>query len=1534
MLQRRVPPTHRFLRRTLQVLALVGTIFVGVVAVALIASQTPWFKNWLRRFVVREADQYLNGQLSIGSLGGNLFTGVELGDVAVEMNGERVITLKKLEVKYRIGDLLSSGRTVQQIRLEEPFVLLRHTADGWNLAKLPKKQAEEANRQGPGHPLSLPDIEIVNGSAIVDDRAPSPSYTIPKRIDAFNTKAGFEYAPVHYSLTLDSFSVAGHSPDVTVASLTGRTGTRGDDLHFENVAIRTAASSVTIAGAVRNYLSRPDLNVTITSPRISLPEFAGVLPAARGYALHPSLNLRAEGPQDRLRLTISEQSEAGAIDGAITADALAPGYAANGDLNVRDLNLAPLLKDPAQKSDITAHATLDLTMSSARPSTPASPLEGVRGTFDVNAPKVQAAGYAASDVKVKGAVDGRRVNVDARANAYGGAAAVKGTIVAPAATGAPLEYDVTGSASHLDLRHLPARVHAPRVATNLNASAFHAAGGISARRSDVSGSITMSPSTVQGGTIADGTTATFRYATARGRAADVSYTAKGGVRDVNLYSIGRAFRVAALQKPDYASRLNADFDVRGAGTAPAAMTLDGTVTVTNSEVMGGAIPRLAVEAHLADRAMNGRVDGEVRRIDPARVSGKDAYKGTINATVNAAFGVKDITAPVTADAIAVDGRLTLNQSDIAGLRIDAADIQGQYANQRGNLRQAAIKGPDIDVQASGPIALDRTGSSNVKYHIAATNLTDLARLANVQDVSGAAIVDGTLTGNASALKTTGSLEGSDLAYQANKALDLDSTFEVTVPDLQFAQAEVKANTKGTFIQAGSLKINELQAGTTYANQKLDFQVHVAEAPPREADGNPAAARQLDAAGTVLLHTDHQELHLPSLSLKTQGIEWHTAPGAEATVRYGDSRVQLENVRLVNGNQSLGLDGEFSLGENPQPGTITVNAQHVDLSQIDKLAMLNRGIGGTLDANARITGTAKAPIVDGQVAVANGAFQQFKYQALAVKANYGSDRVVLDAKLTQSPGVELTAAGTIPLTALRPNPPGVTGHIQGRPGDEVDVRIKSSRINLGVVQSFTTAVTNVTGTVEADVHVTGSGEDPHFNGFIALDGGGFAVPDAGTSFSGLTTRIDLEPDRVVVPQFRILDQHGDALTIGGELAVHERQAGAVNVAIDSDNFKLMDNELGDVHVETHLKVTGDVRRPRIEGDVRMDQARLELDRILLQFASPYSLEAMPEVVTSASTRPDTGKGAEQAADAALAKGRRINQQQKGELNATAPTVGIGTTGALAPVALNVHFVVPDNMVVRGQDLRPGGPTATQIGNVNATVGADLQIQKQADGPILLRGTANTVRGFYEFQGRRFELVRDGSVRFTGLAELNPILDVSATRLIPNSGVTAKITITGTMRAPELALSSDPPLDESDILSLIIFNRNVNELGTGERASLADTAGSIASGFIASPLSRSVGRALDVDLFEITTSDPQTGDTAGGVTLGKQVSDKAFVRYRQQFGQRSFTQFQIEYDLTRFLRFQGSVAPETTSAANRLTQRRVQKMTADLIFFFSY
>src|SRR5256885_5744711 len=78
-------------RRLVHALVIVLTLIVGAAAAAIIVSQTAWFKNWLRGYIVREANQYLNGTLSIERLGGSLFFGVEMENIGVSMDGHQVV---------------------------------------------------------------------------------------------------------------------------------------------------------------------------------------------------------------------------------------------------------------------------------------------------------------------------------------------------------------------------------------------------------------------------------------------------------------------------------------------------------------------------------------------------------------------------------------------------------------------------------------------------------------------------------------------------------------------------------------------------------------------------------------------------------------------------------------------------------------------------------------------------------------------------------------------------------------------------------------------------------------------------------------------------------------------------------------------------------------------------------------------------------------------------------------------------------------------------------------------------------------------------------------------------------------------------------------------------------------------------------------------------------------------------------------------------------------------------------------------------
>jgi translocation and assembly module TamB len=191
------------------------------------------------------------------------------------------------------------------------------------------------------------------------------------------------------------------------------------------------------------------------------------------------------------------------------------------------------------------------------------------------------------------------------------------------------------------------------------------------------------------------------------------------------------------------------------------------------------------------------------------------------------------------------------------------------------------------------------------------------------------------------------------------------------------------------------------------------------------------------------------------------------------------------------------------------------------------------------------------------------------------------------------------------------------------------------------------------------------------------------------------------------------------------------------------------------------------------------------------------------------------------------------------------------------------------------------------------------------------------------------MRDGRLRFAGTEEIDPLIDLRARRVI--SGVETFVRVQGTLTMPELTFSSNPPQEQADILSLIMFNVPVNELGEGQQISLAERAGALAGGYLASGLARSIGNALRLDEFEIQAQGEQSiGPT---LSIGEQLGGRTYFRMRQAFGAEQATEFILEYQIAEYLRLQGAVA-ETAGGTQRITFRRIERGGLDLIFFFSY
>ena len=180
-------------RRSLQVAAFLCTLVVGTASMAVIITQTTWFKEWLRGFIVRQADDYVNGRLSIGRLDGNLFFGVELGDVDITVNGKSVVDIDDVGLDYNAFTLLGGDIVLDDIRLTRPTLHLERTADGLNLARLFRARTPDPDQPKNRRTLEIGEIGVSDGTLYIEEGAVGTSgVNVPARIEHLDASLGLK----------------------------------------------------------------------------------------------------------------------------------------------------------------------------------------------------------------------------------------------------------------------------------------------------------------------------------------------------------------------------------------------------------------------------------------------------------------------------------------------------------------------------------------------------------------------------------------------------------------------------------------------------------------------------------------------------------------------------------------------------------------------------------------------------------------------------------------------------------------------------------------------------------------------------------------------------------------------------------------------------------------------------------------------------------------------------------------------------------------------------------------------------------------------------------------------------------------------------------------------------------------------------------------------------------------------------------------------------------------------------------------------
>src|SRR5687767_5373241 len=257
-------------RRSLQITAFICTLVVGVASMALIITQTTWFKEWLRGFIVRQADDYVNGRLSIGRLDGNLFFGVDLGDVDVTVNGKTVVDIDDIGLDYNVFSLIGGDVVLDDIRLTRPVFRLERDAQGWNITRLFKARTPDPDAPRNRRGLEIGEIGISDGTLYIEDAVGTSGVQTPTRIERLDASVGVTSNEDTLTVDVAHVSLRAAEPDFGVNAMSGVIRRTPNEIAFDNVSIRTEESTLRVTGTVENIEGgAPMVNLQASSEKVT-----------------------------------------------------------------------------------------------------------------------------------------------------------------------------------------------------------------------------------------------------------------------------------------------------------------------------------------------------------------------------------------------------------------------------------------------------------------------------------------------------------------------------------------------------------------------------------------------------------------------------------------------------------------------------------------------------------------------------------------------------------------------------------------------------------------------------------------------------------------------------------------------------------------------------------------------------------------------------------------------------------------------------------------------------------------------------------------------------------------------------------------------------------------------------------------------------------------------------------------------------------------------------------------------------------------
>jgi translocation and assembly module TamB len=721
------------------------------------------------------------------------------------------------------------------------------------------------------------------------------------------------------------------------------------------------------------------------------------------------------------------------------------------------------------------------------------------------------------------------------------------------------------------------------------------------------------------------------------------------------------------------------------------------------------------------------------------------------------------------------------------------------------------------------------------------------------------LIDGTVRGRVQDLAGLQPL----LQMPLQGEVDLDATLR---PDGSRQMAQLSLAVRDLVAEFGSIRRLEANADVADAlgNARLearaslqDFRqdtLHLARAQMEASGTRGQLGLRLAAAGEATEPFDLEaradvalaeavRIRLEQLSGEVAAQPLRLTGPAEITV--GDQELRLSGLDLRLAGTRLTAEASMAGGQ------VAADARLQDLALATLAEFGAPDLLGDAGAHLQVSGTVGDPhatldLTITDLRAADPTFDDLPPARLTAAAELASRRLRLDVRgegVTDKPLV-LTAE----LPAVLQLQPFALEMPDGPVGGRLDAEIQLARFAdvAGLDDD------RLEGLLDAGLSVGGTVQGPQLDGTVEIIDGIYENGRTGTVLHNIALRARARQQRLTIEELSANDGGSGRISGEGFVEVDPAASFPLDVSLSLTSARLVQTNEADATLGGRLRLAGNALASSLTGQLEVERADISI----------------PDQV-----------------------GPSVPTIEVEEIGGTAPRTPTsnGAGGASAfELGLDVVVNLPGRVFVRGRGLE-----SEWEGRIEA---------KGTASDPRLTGTLQIRRGSFDLLDKRFNL-RRGVITFTGQSPPNPQIDIEA--VAQATDITTIVRIGGHAKQPTIALDSQPPLPQDEVLSRLMFNRPASSITPLQAVQLAAAVNRLRGGG-PGVLDR-LRTALGVDTLDVGGGDGAAGTT---VRAGKYLSEGVYVEGETGTGDQS-SKARVEVEILPNVSLQAETGADATS-----------------------